>query len=1007
MCSFEPKEILEALPSKYYVININTKKILASNDPDFEKETTCHHFLFNRDSLCQNKDGQCICQQSIKDRKKSFRIKKGEGDSLQFYEAKVSLLKEDVAIVNYMDVTTEVKSSKKLKISHRRLKKAQELASFGYWEFDVAEQTITSSLGLQAIYGFSEKEITWEKMQKLALPKYRKIVAEKLHSLIHKGKPYNIRFEIKRNTDGEIRWVHSIAEYRGNKNKVFGIVHDITEPYNTKEALNETLIDLSLAQEISKTGNWKYNPRSKSTLWSKQLYAVFERDLRLPPPSSEELKKCCDSTGYSHYKIKMYEAIEKGVSFELQMKIKTFRGKSKWIKVICHPDEKCGDGGYFLRGTLQDITESKKVEEELNHSGELLRTIIEHIPDAIYMKDKRFRKTIANKGDMQNCGVKSIDELLGKTDHEIFPKEVADFYFEDDKQVIQKGIPVINREEILPDKNSGQRWLLTTKIPLWNNENKIIGLVGIGRDITELKQKELRLQLLQQTIEQSPLSITITNQEGHIEYVNSAFSKITGYSRDEILGRPSSMLLEAGENNENYRRVFQNTIQSGQSWSGELLNKKKDETLFWNSIVLAPIFDKSRRIHHLVAISEDISEKKKMVEELKIAKEKAEESDRLKSLFLANMSHEIRTPLNGIIGFSNLICSGDAEPDKLGMYGTIIENSGRRLLSVIDDIIDISKIQANQLKIFRGKFDINDLIQELYVFYESQNYEKIKSVSFSSHLCENKEHRLIFSDKNRLYQVLRNLIDNAFKFTDKGSIVFGCCNSTDKELTMFVKDTGIGIQPEKKDLIFQSFRQEQEGSSRKYDGSGLGLAIVSGILERLGGIIRVESRPGSGSVFYFTLPRDNGEAGETEDTKLAQSKESKVQKGKCIVSVEDDKASFEYLDIVIKSLGYEHVSFDNALDVIKFLENHKPDLIFMDVQLPKMNGLEATKKIKATHPDIPVIIQTAYAMKTDMDKAYQAGCDDYITKPISLRILKEKIKKYLGNKSSENAEQKY
>ncbi|HKI90344.1 MAG TPA: PAS domain S-box protein, partial [Draconibacterium sp.] len=975
------------------------------------------------------------------------------------------------------------------------------------------------------IYGITNGRIPLAEVQKIPLFQYRKKLDSALLGLIKEGKPYDVKFEIKRPDNGEIRWIHSIAEYRSDKKMVFGVLHDITDTYvarkaleesekkfkllfqnmnsaftyhqiitdeegkpvdyifldvnskfeeltglkreniinkgifevfpeieeswikqfgkvaltgesinfsdylgeldkhfqisaysprkgffaitlldisnriKTEKELNEALIDLNLAQQISKIGNWKYDPEYRKILWSEQLYDIFERGRNLVPLNLAELKKYFDKRSFSQYENAINKAIKEGVSFKLQMELLLPERDSKWIKVICKPDKESGLSGHFLRGTIQDITNAKKAEVELHQSGKLLRTIIENIPDAIYMKDKNFRKKVANIGDARNCGLTSVEELIGKTDHDLFPKEMADVYLEDDKQVIERGEPVINREEIIPGEKGGKRWLLTTKIPLRNKENEIIGLVGIGRDITELKQKEQRLQLLQQTIEQSPLSVLITNPKGEIEYVNSAFTEVTGYSSQEAIGQNPGVLLDSDENDETYLKKFGESIHSGNRWNGEISSKKKDGTLFWNNVVLAPIIDGSHNIQHFVAITEDVSEKKNMVKELQFAKEKAEESDRLKSLFLANMSHEIRTPLNGILGFSNIICSGTAENKDLEMYGKIIENSGRRLLTVIDDIIDISKIQANQLKLYYGKFNINELIQELYIFYRTQNAEQLVNVELKFQLCQNENHSWAYSDKNRVYQVLRNLIDNAFKFTHSGSIEFGCSQSTDNELTLFVKDTGIGIEPDKQEIVFQSFRQAQEGKSRKYDGSGLGLSIVTGILERLKGKIWLDSKLGDGSVFYVSLPR-NKEKIET-DTVLEKSvtlkeSNSKISKPR-IVSVEDDKASVEYLKVVIKSLGYELVNFNNARAGIDYLKNNKADLVLMDVQLPEMNGFEATRIIKAEFPNLPVIIQTAYAMKTDMEKAFQAGCDDYLSKPLSLSILKEKIKKYVEN----------
>ena len=1129
MSSLNPDEILNAIPAKYYVINLPTKEIIDTNDPEvISGDKTCYRYLFHKGLPCEFENGKCICEQNAKiNTETEFFLENGFGDEKEFYNAKVSFPRKDIAIAIYINITRQKRLQRESKINMRRLERAQGLAKFGYWEFSTEDKIMISSEGARLIYGLSDEMIPLSEVQKIPLSKYRKKLDKALHALINDGKPYSVRFEIQRLNNGEIRWIHSIAEYRKDKNMVFGVIHDITDTYIARKALeesennfkllfqnmnsafafhkiitdengvpvdyifldvnskfeeltglkrenivhrralevlpetnplwielygkvaltgesvnfseydqifdkhlqisayspqkeyfaatfldvsdrkksekelNDALVDLNLAQQISKTGNWKYDPQQGEIIWSKQIYDIFERSPKLLPLSRKELRRYCDEPNYTHYNNEINKAINEGVPFDLQMELLLTKNKSKWIKVICQPDKKSGESGYFLRGTIQDITTTKKTEVELHQSNEVLRTLTENIPDAIYMKDKNFRKTIANIGDVKNCGVSSLEELIGKTDHDLFPKEAADVYLADDRKVIEKGEPVINREEILPDKEIGQRWLLTTKIPLHNDEKEIIGLVGIGRDITELKQKEQQLQLLQKTIEQSPLAVIITDPENKIEYVNPAFTEVTGYNRDEALAQNPGILLGSGETEISQLNEFLKAVRSGRRWKGEFKSKRKDGTLFWNNVVFAPIFDEKNDIQHFVAISEDVSKKKEMVEELRVAKEKAEESDRLKSLFLANMSHEIRTPLNGILGFSSIICSGEAESDKLKTYGKIIENSGLRLLAVIDDIIDISKIQANQLKIYEGIFSINELIRELYLFYQAQNAEQLKNVNLTFQLCQKEHHDLLYSDKNRVYQILRNLIDNAFKFTHTGNIEFGYSQSTDDEIILFVKDSGIGIEPDKEEIVFQSFRQAQEGKSRKYDGSGLGLAIVSGILDRLGGKIWVESKLGEGSVFYVSLPRKKEKMETTiEVEEITPIKESKVNNTfKRIVSVEDDKASVKYLEIVTKSLGHELINFSNAGEAILYLNENKVDLILMDVQLPEMNGFEATRKIKEKFPEIPVIIQTAYAMHTDMKKAYQAGCSDYLSKPLSLRLLKEKIRMYTNGNS--------
>jgi CheY-like chemotaxis protein len=257
-----------------------------------------------------------------------------------------------------------------------------------------------------------------------------------------------------------------------------------------------------------------------------------------------------------------------------------------------------------------------------------------------------------------------------------------------------------------------------------------------------------------------------------------------------------------------------------------------------------------------------------------------------------------------------------------------------------------------------------------------------------------------------LYQVLKNLLDNAFKFTKEGFIEFGCSVSNG-EIVLFVKDSGVGIDPKKSAIIFEPFRQVEEGISRKYEGSGLGLAIISGITERLGGKAWVSSEPGKGSAFYVSVPRNfknekaPAEIGELPGEAAGEIGKNKISSSaKTIVSFEDDPASVEYLKSVIKIMGFKHVNFMAAEEGIGYLKKNKADLVLMDVHLPGMNGYDATRIIKSEFPNLPVIIQTAYAMKGDRDKAFQAGCDDYLAKPVLLKDLKEKINKFVGQRTN-------
>lgn len=852
-----PVDVLKLIPLKYYVINTKTKSIIQTNDESLhDKDRPCFNQVFDKELPCNFENGRCICERLLQNADKDeFVIEQKEDSGEKYFKVKATKLSDDLILETITDITDKELLKKELKINKKRLGRAERLADFGYWEFNIDDKIVLASEGAKRIYGTTQNNLTLSDIQNYPLEKYRKKLNQRLQDLIDHGKPYNVKFKIKRLADGEIRKVRSIAEYRDDKRMVFGVLHDITENDWAQKALDKSLKNLNLAEQIAKLGNWHYNPDNEVVEWSEEVYKIFERDPVLGALNPEEYQTVLGVKNFKQFIGSFEKAVKEGVLFQFQFQFKSNvpKSKSKWIEIICQPESVRGKKGYELRGTVQDISKNKEIEVELYNSNQILRTVIDNIPDSVYMKDTSYRKVVANKIDAERCN-SNLEDLIGKTDYELFPHEIAEKYIADDKQVIKTGIPVINREEILPFGDKF-KWVLTSKIPLKDDENKIIGLVGIGHDITELKENESKLRMLQQVIEQSPLSVVITDTNGTIQYVNPGFEISTGFSKEEAIGNNPGM-LNSGLQDKNYYKNLWGTILSGKNWFGEFCNKKKDGTMYWESAVIAPICDEENKVTQFVAIKEDITNIKQMVKELEFAKEKAEESDRLKTIFLANMSHEIRTPLNGILGFSSIICSGLCNTEQLEKYGKIIENSGQRLITVIDDIIDISMIQSNQLKIELISFDLNDLMEEIHVLYKNQKSAKLENIRFEMETKLAVGNSNIVSDKNRIYQILKNLLDNAFKFTYSGHIKFGCYHSDESEVELVVEDTGIGIDEEKIDIIFQIFRQAEEGNARKYDGSGLGLAITSGIVERLGGEIKVRSEINKGTKFYVTLPRN-------------------------------------------------------------------------------------------------------------------------------------------------------
>jgi len=375
------------------------------------------------------------------------------------------------------------------------------------------------------------------------------------------------------------------------------------------------------------------------------------------------------------------------------------------------------------------------------------------------------------------------------------------------------------------------------------------------------------------------------------------------------------------------------------------------------------------------------------------AKNNAEQADRLKSAFLANMSHEIRTPMNGVLGFANLLKKPELTGEKQQKYIKIIENSGKRMLNIINDIINISKIESGLIDVKISESNVNEQIEYLYTFFKPEAEQKGIQLFFQNALSEHES--IIKTDREKLFAILTNLVKNAIKFTSKGSIKFGY-EKKDKFLEFFIKDTGVGIALEQKEFIFERFRQGSESLNRSYEGSGLGLSISKAYVKMLGGKIWVESETGKGSSFYFTIPYNNGYLKENIENDFVHPNafENHLNLKKVLI-VEDDAASEMILSILIEEFNKEIVRARTGVEAVEACRNNSDiELVLMDIQLPGLNGYEATQQIRQFNKDVIIIAQTAFGLAGDREKAIDAGCNDYISKPIDSDLLHSIIRKY-------------
>ncbi|MFN8258215.1 MAG: ATP-binding protein, partial [Bacteroidales bacterium] len=385
----------------------------------------------------------------------------------------------------------------------------------------------------------------------------------------------------------------------------------------------------------------------------------------------------------------------------------------------------------------------------------------------------------------------------------------------------------------------------------------------------------------------------------------------------------------------------------------------------------------------------------KATEDLILAKNKAEESDRMKTSFLQNMSHEIRTPMNAIMGFSSLLTSQYNNRHKLEQYSDIINNRCKDLLEIINDILDIAKIESGQFAVNEEECNLHQLNAELLTFFGEHQIRAGKGhIHFTLKSFEDDSETIVMADKGKLKQIFINLIGNAFKFTDKGKIEGGYIIE-DKHIKFYISDTGIGIPDDKKDYIFERFAQINQSGNRLYGGTGLGLAIVKGLVNLLGGKVSVDSELGKGSTFYFTIPYKPIHH-EKKHMNASEKDEELRFNGIKILIVEDDRYNAQYLQEILTEANFIVYCTAFGKEALPIITENKIPIVLMDIRLPDINGYQVTNTIKEVFPDTIIIAQTAYAAPEDKTRALESGCNDYISKPIKKELLLNMIKKHLN-----------
>jgi PAS domain S-box-containing protein len=655
---------------------------------------------------------------------------------------------------------------------------------------------------------------------------------------------------------------------------------------------------------------------------------------------------------------------------------------------------------------LKDITELKQAETTLKEQEEELAAIYENAPLLLMLvdRDRKVRKingygaSFAGKKDDEIIGFRGGEALgclysLDSPDGCGFGPHCGDCKIRSTVlDTFETGNSHHQVEAKLPFRIEGQNTELvflvsTVKLHVRRQEMALVSI----EDITQRKQAEGKIREQEQLFETMFNTITdavvITNTKREIVLANKGVQSTFGYLPQEVIGKSTEIFYADHENFVNSGKKVFNENAPGNDKMYMIKYRDKFNKSFPGETFGAKLFDNEGKWIGNLGIMRNISERVQYIEELKTARVKAEESNLLKTAFLQNISHEIRTPMNGILFFSEMLKKDSISKQKRDYYTDIVIRSTNQLLSAVTNIITISSIETGQEKVNTGRVNLNKLINDLFLDFQPQARDKNLKLREKKGLDDHQA--VILTDGHKITQILTHLISNALKFTHQGSIEFGYALK-ENALKFFVKDTGIGIKKSLHKKIFEPFRQGDLALSSGYEGAGVGVSIARGLVELLGGEIRVESEPGKGSEFYFKIPYNTA---QNSGEKIVSQKVG-TQNLFTILVAEDETISYLLLQEILNDDGIKIIHARTGIEAVDMCEtNEEIDLVLMDIKMPGMDGYTAAEKLKKLRPDLPVIAQTAYALKHEVTK-YTDIFDGYICKPIDTEELKSKIKDY-------------
>jgi PAS domain S-box-containing protein len=749
-----------------------------------------------------------------------------------------------------------------------------------------------------------------------------------------------------------VQWLelYSYPIIDSESGKVTGVVEfvrDITERIKARDELASQRQRLSNIIQATDAGTWEWNVQTGEVIFNERWARIVGYSLdELSPTNIDTWMKLAhdDDLEKSSQLLKEHFRGERDY-YECEARMRHKDGSYRWVldrgKVVSWAK----DGSpLWMFGTHHDITERKQHEAEIEKLNEELT----HLADALRRSNMKLSRAKSQSEENEALLMAALENSQAGIAIAEVPSGKLKF-------VNQAGLMIRNKNyDELAEGVDAEEYV---------NSWQILHFDGTPYEKDEVPLA--RAVLYGETVSKE---FIVRRDDNEDRYVLANAAPVTGKEGRQIAA--IVVFLDITD-----RKMTQFALQRRH----EELQTAEEELKASNE----ELFD----------INQRLEDQKKDLEE---AKEKAEESDRLKSAFLANMSHEIRTPMNGIMGFSQLLSQKDYPREKQQKFLGIIHQRTSHLLRIINDIVDLSKIEASQMKLEYQQYSLNEACRDLQKHYQDQvNKDPEKQLQIKVHPGLDYQDSWIYSDPTRFRQIMDNLLSNAIKFTCRGVVEFGYRLTDENTLLFYVKDTGIGIAPNDQARIFDRFSQASEGTSRTHEGTGLGLTISRNLVDLLGGQMWVESQKDQGSVFYFTLPYLKEEGLEWE--KATYDEEEPQWGDKTFLLIEDDFTSRQYMKEILKPTGVKLFWSETGRQALKlFREKPSFDLVLLDLKLPDVDGFEVARQIRLSDTETPILAQTAYAMSGDAQKSIHAGCNAYISKPIDRKALVDKIDQLLN-----------